>query len=99
MKRNQHGATLLVVLVMLVVITLLGIAGIKMSTSSLQIVGNMQVRKFSENYSAQAIEQVMSSITPFNSPTASQTVTGLPAGITVAISNRTCVFSAPAAGY
>ena len=67
MKR-QRGTTLLVVLVMLVVLTLLGIAGARMSSSSLQIVGNMQARKFVENYAEQAIEDVLNSVAPFNTP-------------------------------
>jgi len=96
MKRQQ-GATLLVVLVMLVVITLLGIASIRISGSNLLVVGNMQSRKFVENYALQAIEQVMNSIAPFNAPTSPVAVTA-PAGLTVTVSNRTCTFSAPAPG-
>lgn len=99
MIRTQRGATLLVVLVMLVVITLLGIAGIKMSTSSLLVVGNMQARKFAENWAQQSVEQVMNSITPFNSPTAAVTITGLPSGLAATVSSRTCTFSTPASGY
>ena len=96
MKRQQ-GATLLVVLVMLVVITLLGIASIRISGSNLLVVGNMQSRKFVENYGLQAIEQVLNSIAPFNAPTSPVAVTA-PAGLTVTVSNRTCTFSAPAPG-
>jgi len=96
MKRQQ-GATLLVVLVMLVVITLLGIASIRISGSNLLVVGNMQSRKFVENYGLQAIEQVLNSIAPFNAPTSAVTVAA-PAGLTVSVSNRTCTFSAPAPG-
>jgi Tfp pilus assembly protein PilX len=99
MIKRESGATLLVVLVMLVVITLLGIAGIKMSTSSLLVVGNMQARKFTENWAQQAVEQVMSTITPFNSPTAAVTITGLPSGLTATVTNRVCMYSAPASGY
>ncbi len=96
MKRQQ-GATLLVVLVMLVVITLLGIASIRISGSNLLVVGNMQSRKFVENYGLQAIEQVLNSIAPFNAPTSAVAVAA-PAGLTVSVSNRTCTFSAPAPG-
>jgi Tfp pilus assembly protein PilX len=95
---REQGTTLLVVLVMLVVITLLGITGIKMSSSSLLVVGNMQSRKFVENVGLQAIEQVLNTSAPFNNPTAAVTVTA-PAGMTVTVSNRVCVFSGPAAGY
>ena len=72
--RREQGATLLVVLIMLVVVTLLGVAGMRMSTSSMQIVGNMQARKFTENVASQAIEDVMNSIAPFNSPTGNVTL-------------------------
>jgi Tfp pilus assembly protein PilX len=95
--KPQQGATLLVVLVMLVVITLLGIASIRISGSNLLVVGNMQSRKFVENYGLQAIEQVLNSIAPFNAPTSAVAVAA-PAGLTVSVSNRTCTFSAPAPG-
>ena len=98
MKRSQSGATLLVVLVMLVIITLLGIAGIRMSSSSMLVVGNMQARKFVENWGLLGIEQVLNNIAPFNTPTSAVTVAA-PAGLNVAVSNRSCVFSSPATGY
>ena len=113
--RREQGATLLVVLVMLVVLTLLGVAGMRMSSSSLQVVGNMQARKFAENVAAQSIEDVMNSINPFNAPAGPVTLrTGgttvnanpgvavslpSPAGVNVAVSARTCIASAPASGY
>ena len=97
MNTRQQGTTLLVVLVMLVVITLLGITGIRMSSASLLAVGNMQARKFAENAALQAIEQVVTSIVPFNSPTSTVTVSA-PAGIAVAVGNRTCQYSTPAPG-
>jgi Tfp pilus assembly protein PilX len=113
--RREQGATLLVVLVMLVVLTLLGVAGMRMSSSSLQVVGNMQARKFAENVASQAVEDVMNSINPFNAPAGAVTLrTGAttvnaspgvgvslpsPAGVTVAVSARTCIASAPASGY
>ena len=124
---RQRGTTLVVVLVMLVVLTLLAVAGMRMSNSSLQIVGNMQARRFVENVASQTIEDVMNSIAPFNSPTANVTLrtggttvsaqttlvvpppgiqpapiyTSLPspAGIKVAVYQRVCLFSVPAAGY
>lgn len=113
MKR-QRGTTLIVVLVMLVVLTLLAVAGMRMSNSSLQIVGNMQARRFVDNIASQAVEDVMNSIAPFNAPTGNVTLrtpTGtavtapqntevdLIAGIKVTVSKRTCLISAPASGY
>lgn len=95
---SQRGATLFVVLVMLVVVTLLAIASIRMSGTSLLIVGNMQARRFVENNAQLAIEEVLNSIVPFNNPTAPVTVTA-PAGLSVTVGNRVCVQTSPAAGY
>jgi hypothetical protein len=97
------------------VLTLLAVAGMRMSTSSLQIVGNMQARRFVDNIAQQAIEDVMNSIVPFNAKDGAVTLRSggssvsapagtavslpAPAGIQVTVSARTCLFSAPAAGY
>lgn len=111
MRTRQSGTTLVIVLIMLVVITLLGVASMRISNSSLQVVGNMQARKFVENWSFQAIEQAMNSIVPYNTPgtpltsstTASGTdpfvIYGVPNGVSITVGPRTCLFSAAAAGY
>ena len=111
MRTRQGGTTLVIVLIMLVVITLLGVASMRISNSSLLVVGNMQARKFVENWSFQAIEQAMNSAAPYNTPatpltsstTASGTdpfvIYGVPNGVTITVGPRTCVFSAAAAGY
>lgn len=96
--RSQSGMTLLIALAMLVVITILGISAIRMTGSSMLVVGNMQWKKAAENIALMAIEQTMNSATPFNSPTAAVTFSA-PAGYTVTISNRTCLRSSPASGY
>jgi Tfp pilus assembly protein PilX len=109
---RQRGTTLIVVLVMLVVLTLLAVAGMRMS---LQIVGNMQARRFFDNVAQQAIEDVMNSIAPFNvkdgavtlrsggatvsAPAGTAVSLPSPAGVQVTVSARTCLFSAPASGY
>ena len=96
--RAQRGMTLMVVLVMLVVLTLFGIAGINVSTSNLQVVGNMQARKANEAVAFQGVETVISSINYFNAPTAAVTFTS-PTGYTTTFANRVCLFAAPATGY
>lgn len=96
--RRQSGATLIIVLIMLVAITLLGIASIRMSSNSMLVVGNMQARRFAENIGNQAIEVVVGSAAYFNNPTSAVTFTP-PAGVTVTVDARTCVQTTPAAGY
>lgn len=95
---SQKGTTLFIVLVMLVVVTLLAIASIRISGTSLLIVGNMQARRFVENNAQLAIEEVLNSIVPFNNPTMLVTVAA-PAGLDVNVGDRVCVQSSPAAGY
>jgi len=65
---SQRGATLIVGLIMLVLITLLVTSAFTVSTSGLKSMGNMQVRDEAIAAGNKAIEQVLSS--PFtNAPT------------------------------
>ena len=111
MRQRQSGTTLVIVLIMLVVITLLGVASMRISNSSLAVVGNMQSRKFAENWSNQAIEFTMNSIVPYNTPGTAITsstaasggdpfkIYGVPNGVNINVGPRTCMFSAAASGY
>lgn len=96
--KKQQGMTLLIALAMLVVITIMGVSAIRMTGSSLLVVGNMQWRKSAENQAMLAIEQTMNSVVPFYAPTSTVAFTA-PAGYTVTIGNRTCLRSTPASGY
>lgn len=66
--RGQRGATLLISLIMLVILTLFAISAINLSTTNLSIVGNMQARMEVEAAGKQAIEQVLSSADNFLNP-------------------------------
>lgn len=59
--RREHGATLIVTLVMLIMLTLFAISAMNTSTTNLQIVGNMQVRHEGLRASMEAIEATVSS--------------------------------------
>jgi Tfp pilus assembly protein PilX len=96
--RDQQGATLVVVLIMLVVLTLFAVAVINLSNLNAKAVGNMQQRKNAEIVAQGAIEQVLSSSAPFYSPAAAVAVT-VPTGMAVNVSNRVCTGSAAATGY
>lgn len=59
-KRRQNGATLVVALIMLVILTLLSISAIRTSSINLRIAGNMQMVGEATASAQQAIEQVIS---------------------------------------
>lgn len=87
--RRQRGATLLISLIMLVVLTLFAVAGFNLSSVNLKIAGNFQNQKFMEAVALQAIEWVISTPTAFfPTPAAAQTITV--AGYNVSISAPVC---------
>ena len=104
-SRRQRGATLLISLIMLVVLTLFAITAIRTGNIGLKIVGNQQAVKRMEAAAAQAVEQVVSNLGNFDSaaaylptaPTAQRicinsTTAGTPP---VAIPPNTCAVVAP----
>ena len=95
---RQHGATLIVVLIMLVILTLFAISAVNLSSSNLRVISNMQARKLVEQVGMQGSEQVISSMANFTSPTAAVTVTA-PTGMTVTVSKRVCQYATAASGY
>lgn len=73
---RQRGATMIVALIMLLLMTLVAVAALNMGKSSLQITGNLQGRN-QELVTAIAVnEQVISSTQFFNSPQATLNVGG-----------------------
>jgi hypothetical protein len=70
--KTQRGATLIVSLIMLVLITLLVTSAFTLSTTSLQSVGNMQSREEAVAAANKAIEQVLSS--PFTDDPAGEAI-------------------------
>ncbi len=72
--RTQDGASLLVSLVMLVVLTLLAVSAIRLGNTNLKIVSNTQARNEATAAAQQAIEKVMGNLINFTVP-AAQTVT------------------------
>ena len=64
--RRQRGATLVIGMIMLVLITLFVIAAVNMSTVNLRVMGNTQARNEGIAAAQQAIEQVASTDFPKN---------------------------------
>lgn len=73
---GQSGASLVVSLIMLMVITLLALSAIKSSTINLLVAGNMQARDEARAAGQQAIETFISSYTNFfpNLPAGATTI-------------------------
>lgn len=70
--RFPSGATLVVSLIMLVVLTLLVVSAIRMSNVNFRTIGNMQARNEAVAAAQQAIEQVVSNPANFTNPVAQQ---------------------------
>ena len=107
-NRCQRGATLLVTLIMLVVLTLFAVTGFNLSSVNLKIVGNFQQQKDAESVVQDALERVLSSITLFSSPAAICLPSGAaPSGTPpvcgtatdVLITKPKCNYSTVATGY
>jgi Tfp pilus assembly protein PilX len=96
-RHSQQGATLIVSLIMLVVMTLFAVSAINLSTMNLKIAGNMQAQRLMEMAAQDAIERMLSTPTYYTlTPTAqSFTISGL----AVSVSAPACVRSTPATGY
>ncbi len=65
---RQSGATLLIALVMLVILTLFAVSAINSTSLNLKIVGNMQTGKVMEGAAQEAVEQVLSASQNFAVP-------------------------------
>ena len=102
--RRQRGATLIITLIMLAVLTLFAVSAFNLSSVNLKITGNYQSQKSMEAAAQQAIEQLISQVTPFNLTPAASTVCvggGIAClgGYNVAISAPACYYSTTAKGY
>ena len=104
---RQCGATLLIVLVMLVVITLFAVSMIRLSSSNLKVVANMQAQRALEASAQQAIENKIGSISFFNDavgntgtwPSGTNSVDVNVNGYTVTVNRPVCTGYLPAEGY
>jgi len=66
---RQHGATLLVALIMLVVLTLFVVSALNTSKTNLQVVGNMQAKSEALAAGQEVMETVLSTTAFISSPT------------------------------
>ncbi len=100
---RQRGAVLFMGLVLLVAMTLLAVSAIRVSNSSLKVVGNMQAQSEATAAAQQAIDGIMASVNNFYTPVASTaTIDTNNDGSTdysVAVSAPVCLKMVAAEGY
>lgn len=100
-RQRQQGATLVISLIMLVVLTLLVVYSIRASNTNLRIAGNMQHQAEANSAAQQAIEQVIEQIkvTDNMATIAEQSVTVSMAGVTYTVTAKAlstqCVLEVP----
>lgn len=105
LHHRQRGATLLVSLIMLVVLTLFAVSGFNLSSVNLKIAGNFQEQKRIEAAAQQAIETVISTPTAFSLAPTAQNVcvngagAGCAGGVNVAVSAPQCNYAVTTKGY
>lgn len=112
---RQQGATLVIALIMLVMITLFAVTMVRLSNTSMQVVGNMQTQRSLEASAQHAIENKISTIDFFNDAVdnvnqfatatfvdetpTSPLVTPTSSVVTVRIQKPVCVAQREATGY
>jgi Tfp pilus assembly protein PilX len=102
--RAQRGATLLISLIMLVVLTLFAVAGFNLSSVNLKIAGNFQNQKYMEAVAQQGIEVALSNSPWFGWGAVTHSCAGgttalCIGGFNVTVSAPGCIYTGPAAGY
>ena len=90
MIRNQQGITLVVSLLMLVLLTIVSLSSFNIGKASLQVVDNAQYRSVAKGAAQATIDQVVSTPTFAENPTAVLDNSNCPAGLS-APGNSHCV--------
>lgn len=96
LQRNQSGVVLIVALIMLVILTIYAVTSANLASIDLKIAGNAHDRKLAQLSAEQAVQEIISSQSNFDSPAArSLTINGIP----IAVAAPACLYSSSASGY
>ena len=99
---SQRGATLIIALILLVVLTLFGISAISTGIMNLRIARNTQVATEAQMAAQRVIDTQISSLATFTTPAGSTSnvdATGAGTTYSVAFSAPDCLYIRPAPGY
>jgi hypothetical protein len=96
--RLQNGASLIISLIMLVVLTLMVVSSINLNNTSMKIVGNLQSQKAIDNVAQEANATIVSSFSNFSVPVPTPPAMTVD-GYSVTVAKPVCKKSALAFGY
>lgn len=92
---RQRGATLIITLVMLVLLTMFAVSAITLSASTSKVVGNMQAKKTVDAIAQRVIDQVISEGLFGDKRAVPVTPSWTPAGMTIQVTERHCKAFSP----
>jgi hypothetical protein len=87
---RQRGATLIITLVMLVLLTMFAVSAVILSSSSSLIVGNMQAKKVVDGVAQRVVDQVISEALFGDMRAVPVVPSWTPAGMTIEVTPRYC---------
>lgn len=80
---RQQGATLVIALIILIMLTLFAVSSINLSSTNLQVVGNMQAQRTLEGAARGALDELLSSTNPFADAPEAQNLTIMGASVAI----------------
>jgi hypothetical protein len=87
---RQRGATLVITLVMLVLLTLFAVSAVTLSASTSKVVGNMQAKKTTDAIAQRVVDQVISEGLFGDKRQVPVTPSWRPAGMCIKVTDRIC---------
>lgn len=90
LRARQRGATLVITLVMLVLLTMFAVSAITLSASTSKVVGNAQAKKMTDAIAQRTVDQVISEGLFGDRRQIPVTPSWRPAGITINVTERHC---------
>jgi hypothetical protein len=88
--RTQSGATLVITLIMLVLLTLFAVSAVGLSASTAKVVGNMQAKKTTDAMAQRVVDQVISEGLFGDKRNVPVVPAWRPAGFTIEVTARHC---------
>jgi hypothetical protein len=92
---RERGATLIITLVMLVLLTMFAVSAITLSASTSKVVGNMQAKKTVDAIAQRVVDQVISEGLFGDKRAVPVTPSWTPAGMTIQVTERHCKAFSP----